>query len=257
MTLTAKHKAITKRETPQGMSHKLVSINHAIVVEFVGPTGSGKTTNCQCFTELLKMHHFNVYEFKDVKNYFYGLPFYDRGHVYLRTIWAYSGNLLFYTLTLVRHGIVSVESIYRYLKLCVFNTALKKFIRDHKVDIILLDQWIIQGLWSATIFRTSTYDQLYQKLSRFYFNVDFVLYFDIDVVTASERIESRTSNRSRFDHMIQDTRLSELLKYNKYLFKLFENSRCKHKRILSTMNNPKKNANAFIHELEHFIMGNT
>ena len=231
--------------------NKLKLPSKAIVVEFVGPTGCGKTTNCNCFSVLLKENGFIVYEFRDLKKYFYDRKFPNKFYIILNTLFYNGVDVLRFTLVLARHGIYSFNSILRYIKLCVFNMALKQFIVKRKFDILLLDQWIIQGLWSATIFKLNSYDELHEKLRRFYFKTSVVLYFNIDTVIASKRVGSRDTKSSRFDRMNAGKRLAELKKYNAYLFQLYENSNCKNKLEFSTMESPEKNAEDFLNKLKH------
>ena len=130
---------------------------------------------------------------------------------------------------------------------------LQQFIVKRKFDVLLLDQWIIQGLWSATIFRNNSYDLLHEKLSQFYFKSDIVLYLHIDSSTASERIDSRSTYTSRFDKMDAGKRLEELEKYSRYLFQLYENSNCMNKLEFSAMESPKKNAEDFLQHLKRTV----
>ena len=225
----------------------------SIVVEFVGPTGSGKTANCLCFSGLLRKNGLKVSMFSDLKDYLYSQKFHIKFLIALKTLIFNGTDFIRYFLILANHGIYSFDSIFRYIKLCVFNMALQQFIEKKKVDVLLLDQWIIQGLWSATIFKLKSYDTLHDKLKRFYFKTGVVLYFDIDTATASERVGSRDSYSSRFDRMDSDRRLVEFKKYNAYLFQLYENSNCKNKLQFSTTVSPAKNAEDFLHQLNHMI----
>lgn len=154
-------------------------------------------------------------------------------------------TLALYTASLAFNRIFSKNSVYRYARLTTFDVALRQFVTKKKIDVVLLEQWIIQELWSATIFKLKSYDTLNKRLSRFYFKTDYVFYFDIDVNTAAERIGMRNTNLSRFDRMDAKTRLEELRKYNTYLFQLYESSDCRRKHLFSGYNSPEKNAALF------------
>ena len=241
-------------ESGKGQIEDVFSLTtKALVVEFVGPTGSGKTTNCHEFSALLRQSGLKVYVFSDIKEYFYGLKFYYSFYIILKTLTIYGLNFLHYSLILAYRGIYSLDSIIRYVKLCVFNMALHEFIEYKKVDVVLLDQWIIQGLWSATIFKLASYETLHKMIKRFYFKTDFVLYFDIDAATASERISSRDSTRSRFDKMDPGRRLEETEKYNAYLYQLYENSDCDNKLMFSTTISAAENAASFLDQLKQKV----
>ncbi|MEX2232406.1 MAG: hypothetical protein WD824_09615 [Cyclobacteriaceae bacterium] len=224
-----------------------------LIIEFVGPTGSGKTTNCIHFLEFFKKRNVNAYTFNDIKIYLGQLTFYHRLQICFKAILLNGHDVLSYSFLLACHRIYSFDSIYRYIKLCIFNSTLSQFMRVRKVDAVFLDQWIIQGLWSATIFKAKTFDKLPDELKRFYFNTDYVLYFDIDEETACERIHQRESGRSRFDKMGREQRLSELKRNNPYLFRLYQNSACKNKLKFSTRESPGKNAEEFFQQLEYSL----
>lgn len=224
-----------------------------LIVEFVGPTGSGKTTNCSFFSDFFSKQNLNVYTFRDIKAFLYEQSFYHRLQIYLKTLFIHSLDFLAFFYLLASYRIYSFDSIYRYMKLCLFNIVLHQFIGTRKVDALLLDQWIIQGLWSATIFKVHSFDKLQDELKRFYFKTDFVLYFNIDEETACERIQSRDCGRSRFDKMNYENKLAELKRYNPYLYRLFKNSDCPNKFEFSTKVSPVKNAEAFFHQLQDSV----
>jgi thymidylate kinase len=226
--------------------------SNGLVVEFVGQVGSGKTTNCNFFSKYLKENGFTVYVLRDLRKYF-KRKYCIKCYFILKTLFFKGFDLLRFTLVLAQHRIFSFDSIIRYSKLCVMNMVLQEFMVKRKFDVLILDQWIIQGLWSATIFKLNSYDGLDQKLKKFYFKIDVLVYFNIDNTTASKRIESRDTFTSRFDRMDAGKRLVELEKYNAYLFQLYENSNCENKLEFSAMESPVKNAEDFLHQLKNTV----
>ena len=252
--LTMDHKINDKEKKETSYLNEFnPSSKKGLVVEFVGPPGSGKTTNSNYFSELLKENGFKVYMFKDLKEYFYTTKFVGKFYIIFSTLFFNGIDLLCFILVLVRHGIFSFNSIIRYYKLCTWNTVLQQFIAKRKVDVMILDQWIIQGLWSATIFKLNSYNVFHEKLRRFYFKTDIVLYFNIDISTASKRVGSRDTYTSRFDRMDAGKRLVELKKYNAYLYHLYENSSCLNKLEFSSMGSPEKNAEDFLQLLKYTV----
>jgi thymidylate kinase len=253
--LAVDHTTKGKGDAPHGEPHDGLNVGtgKAFIVEFVGPTGGGKTTNCQYFTDLLKKRNLSVAVFADVKAYFYGLKYYRMLYVVAKAAGVHGFDFLAFMKLLASHGIFSFDAVYRYMKLCVFNRALQDFLATSKVHVVLLDQWIIQGLWSATIFRLGSYGALQRELSRFYFKTDCVLYFDIDAVTASRRIGERNTGRSRFDKMNMQERLEESEKHNGYLFELYQHSSCENKHVFSTHESPAENAEGFLSLLTRLI----
>lgn len=235
--------------THEGEDLKCLVKGRGLIVEFVGPPGAGKTTNCLYFLELFRKRDINVYTFADIKAFFYRLDLVERLQVYVQAIMFYGSDFLSYCLLLVRRRIYSMDTVYRYMKLCVFNRALHQFIRQHDVDVVFLDQWIIQGLWSATIFKNRSTQKLQDELRQFYFKTDCVLYFHVDEDTACDRIHLRDNGKSRFDKMDKGRRLSELKRTTPYLYRLFENSDCQNKFQFSARRSAQKNAEDFLHQL--------
>jgi len=223
--------------------------NTTIIIECVGLPGSGKTTYCGYFSELLKQKKFSVIMWNDLKTYVHELNFFKKIYLLVKTLFFSGYSLFLYSIILACHKIYSIDSIYRYLRLLIFNTALTEYLKKRKVDIVLLDQWIIQEMWSATIFRLKSY-KIWKYLKNFYFKIDFVFYFDIDILTASKRISLRNTNFSRFDNMDSQKRPNELSKYNSYLYQLYETSDCKNKFILSSKQSPFNNAEIFFQHLD-------
>lgn len=252
--LTAKHFATKEITFIDGGKIDYLRKGKNLIIEFVGLTGSGKTTNCSSFSDFFSKQNLNVYTFQDIKHYLYQRSFYRRLCIYLKTLFEHSPDFLAFFLLLASHRVYSFDSIYRYMKLCIFNNVLHQFIRTRKVDALLLDQWIIQGLWSATIFKVHSFNKLQDELKRFYFKTDYVLYFDIDEETACERIQSRDSGKSRFDKMDYENKLAQLKRYNPYLYRMFENSDCPNKFEFSTKVSPGKNAEDFFHQFEYSVI---
>ena len=220
-----------------------------LIVEFVGPPGSGKSTNCAAFTRYFSDEGLQVYQFADVKAYLKKMKAHKRLYIYMETLLSRGSSLASYLWVLLANGIRSFDSIIRYVKLCVFHAAALRFLQDSHADILLLDQWSIQGLWSATIFKNGNDDKLREHLPRFYLQSDWVLYFDASDETASERIRGRNSGRSRFDAMDDQERLSALKRYRHHLFEMFERSDCQNKLLLSTDVSPERNAEDFFRHL--------
>lgn len=228
----------------------------AVIIEFVGPPGAGKTTHCRYFATLLKEKNYQVVLLQNVKDYIREMSFLERLYLFSKILLLKSHTFLYYTLVLALNRIYSINSIYRYIRLSIFNLALHQYIRKKDVDIVLLEQWVIQELWSATIFRLKSskdYEKIKKDLKVFYFKIDFVLYLDIEMAVASERITMRNTSISRFDRMDPDERLKALIKYNTYLFQLYENSACNQKYLYTTENSPEVNAGYFLQHLNYSL----
>lgn len=221
-----------------------------IVVEFVGPPGAGKSTNCRVFMGQLKEKGLQVLTLQEIKDYVRSMNLSDRFLLFLTFLYQRGHMMLGYMAVLALHRIYSVGSIYRYFRLNIFDLVLTQQLKHNRVDIVVLEQWIIQELWSATIFKFSSYSSLIKHLPRFGFKTDHLMYFDIDEVTASARIEMRKTNLSRFDRMEADERLRKLKIYSSYLYQLFESSDCRQKTVISQENSPEENAACFVQQLD-------
>ncbi|AKQ44622.1 hypothetical protein TH63_01635 [Rufibacter radiotolerans] len=240
---------ITSGIKPTSIHSSFVPLSHpATIVELAGPPGAGKTTVCRHLSGLLKEKDLQVLTLQDVKDHIQSLSLYRKLLLFTTTLFS-TGHLLFsYSLSLVAQRIFSASSIYRYVRLSIFNTALQQIIASKAIDIVLLEQWIIQELWSATIFNHNSYQHFATTPRPFYFKVNYVFYLDIDPETASERIQNRSTNLSRFDRMPADQRLKELHRCNDYLFQIYKNSGCKNKFIISTQHSPALTAE---HIMQH------
>lgn len=222
----------------------------AVIIEFVGPPGAGKTTSCHCFTELLRRKSFHVLTRQDIHAYLKRMNLLSKSLLLAGIILFRFHRLCYFIFTLALNGIFSADSLYRYLRLTVYQQVLHQLLDFKKADIVILDQWLIQELWSATIFKKKSYSRITHHLQPFYFRTDVVIFFKIDVATAARRIEFRSSGFSRFDLMDKSSRLEELERHSGYLFDLYQKSPCKHKYIYSANHLPAKNAELFMHHLE-------
>jgi thymidylate kinase len=240
---------ISSYKTVHNSNGKLPLKHKAITIEFVGPPGAGKTTSCHYFSELLKSKGFKVGTRQELKAFVKKMGFAGKLFLLLKLVLFRGPAVALYILSFAVNRIYSMDSIYRFVKLTLFDLALKQYKKNSDADVVLLDQWIIQEIWSATIFRAKSYTGISKSLSRFYFSTDVVFYLDVDIHTACERIRTRTTNFSRFDKMDAKRRAEELEKYNSYLFQLFESSDCKQKHLFSGHNSLQMNAALFI---QHF-----
>lgn len=222
----------------------------AIVIEFAGPPGAGKTTSCRHFAEYLANKGQTVFTLGDLKIYLKELSGLQKVLIAIQALLFRTPVFLHYIIVMAHNGIYSVNSIYRYVRLTIFDITLKKYLNTHNVNVVLLEQWIIQELWSATIFKLKSYEGIKDQLSKFYFKTDYVFYFDIDVATASERIKQRNTNLSRFDSLDDFKRAEQIKKYSTYLFQLYKKSDCPNKYVLQGNKSVQKNSESFFAYLQ-------
>lgn len=222
----------------------------SIVVEFVGPPGGGKTTNSNSISALLVEHGIQPFVFADVKKYLYKANLFTKISIIWKTLWRQGKDIVLFIFFLLGSGVLSFDSVFRYCKLCLFNQTLQEFKSQNPNGIILLDQWVIQGLWSATIFRLKHLEKAAERLKRFYFHVDYIVYFDVDIETAAQRVGTRSTETSRFDKMPEVKRLEVMKKYNEYLVALYQQATALAKWEVSTLVSPQQNAIDFIQQLK-------
>src|SRR6476620_10120102 len=92
----------------------------AIVVEFVGSPGAGKTTSCQHFSELLKQKNLKVCLNQDIKAYILELNLLQKLLLFSETMLRQGHLLMLYPLALALNRVISLHAIYRYTRLAVF-----------------------------------------------------------------------------------------------------------------------------------------
>lgn len=222
----------------------------SIVVEFVGPPGGGKTTNCNSIRAMLVEQGIQTFVFADVKKHLYKANLFKKMLLVWRTTWRQGKDIVSFIFFLLRSKVFSFDSFFRYCKLCLFNQSLQDFRFQNPGAIIVLDQWVIQGLWSATIFRLKHLEKATDRLKRFYFPVDYIVYFDVDIETAAKRVGTRSTETSRFDRMPEVKRLEVMREYNDYLMALYQQSTALAKWKVSTLVSPQQNAIDFIQQLK-------
>src|SRR5688500_17084587 len=98
--LTTNHIARKKRLQGSRIGHLLKG--KGLIIEFVGPTGSGKTTNCFHFLEFFRKRNIKAYSFNDIKVYARELTFYHRLQLCFEAVLLNWRQLLSFTFLLAR-----------------------------------------------------------------------------------------------------------------------------------------------------------
>ena len=218
----------------------------AVIIEFVGLPGTGKTTSSRYFSHVLKERGLQVCLIEDIERYLKSLNFFQKLYIISKAGVLRAHLLLLYILLYVSNGMFSLEYFIHYASLILRETALKQLVKEKGIDVVLLDQWAIQAVWSSTIFHLKPTAFVIKYFKYLYLKTDFVLYFEIDPAIASQRMEMRPTFLSRFDLMDIKKRKEELMKYKNYLIQLYMNSDCKNKHIFSTELTPSENAKDFL-----------
>lgn len=210
-----------------------------MVVECVGPPGAGKSTTCRMVMSSSMAQKLVIGQFSDIKVHIRSLSRMAQALLIFDAIRLHGGQLFRFVLLLFRKDSFAADSVWRYFKLCVFDAGLQQLLVLGKFDVILLDQWIIQGIWSATIFKSEPKRISAEVLRAFYFPVDVLVYFEIDAASASFRVGNRTDGKSRFEHMSQRERTGMISGYKDYLYELFQASSCPGKHVVQAIVGPE------------------
>ena len=236
---------ITAPDTGEfGLKRESLLLPEPIVVEFAGPPGAGKSTSAGVFKSFLENKDIRVAEFSDVKKHLKSQSKFAIAQLAIKALAKKTGAIGKFLVLLIRNRAFSISSFYRFLKLCVFHEALQRYRKVAHTDIIILDQWIVQGLWSAILFRDRPFD-LSAFLFGFHSNVDWLVYFETDAETAAQRIAGRTTATSRFDQFGETQNMRELKRSGNSLYRLFTASPCRRKTIFNTDVPPQNNAKKF------------
>jgi thymidylate kinase len=222
------------------------------VIEFVGSPGTGKTTSSYCFSKALKASGLQVCLIEDLEGYLKKLDKLQKLSFVFEACITRGHLLLLYIALFSLNGIFNLHAFIHYASLTLREVALKRFCKYNCIDVVLLDQWAIQALWSSTIFHITPGNGITRYLKYLYLETSIVIYFEVAPAVASQRMELRPTCRSRFDRMDAERREKELAKYDRYLFQLYSNSNCKNNYVLSTEHDPLENANAFEHILKQY-----
>lgn len=212
-----------------------------VVVECVGLPGSGKTTSCHYFAGQLRAAGYRVLLIADIKAQLRAGPVPLQVWWMLRLVWLRGKDLIRFGLLLRQQSVLTIQAVRRYLRIALYEQVLRHRLNKEKADVVLLEQWMIQELWSATIFKALDHRVLEERLARLCLPVDILIYFDISESTATERVGQRTHGRSRFDRLPASIRLSAMEKYGQFLEQLFRFAPCAQKHVLSASQSPGHN----------------
>ena len=174
--------------------------------------------------------------------------FFQKALLFAATILMKTHLVVLFTGFLAAAGIASRDAVFRFMRLCFFEQVMRQFVKKKNPDFMILDQWALQDLWSATLFSKNG-RPLAHHMRMFFGKPDVLVYFDVDARTAAERISHRTNGLSRFDSMDPESRRAALEQYGGYLHDLFDASACRSKLLLDAQRPPAKNVQLFLYHL--------
>lgn len=183
------------------------------VVEFIGLPGAGKTTIARLVIE----------ELTTAGNRCFGLNTLSNPETIekkkggltdkLKTLYSVASSFVFYNriardaLSYVLHTKpISLASLHRFIAFLVRLNFIRKMMSSN-YDLIILDQGLIQYIWSMRAFGdSSTNDKYLKRLLRDILDEisPLVILVDVEVGLAAQRVNNRSTMRSRFDSMVTD-----------------------------------------------------
>jgi thymidylate kinase len=193
-----------------------------LIFEFAGLPGAGKSTIARALVDDLKKTEFKYYfHFSSQARHQSEIPKYQKK---LMTFY----NLLY---AIVRYPRVAFNASIYVLKTKPFN--LKRFQRVSKLllklnrtkkliseehDIIVLDQGIIQNIWSLAAIGNLPKEKYISRILKSTVDVLKIIfiYVEVDVETAIKRINLRMSSDSRFDKFASSDSLLILENQNNF-----------------------------------------
>lgn len=187
-----------------------------LIIEFVGLPGAGKTTVFDPVASYLKSQEISVVLRSEILEEWQAQPQFKK---FLKLIPDNPNqlNILFQSLKL--------GTQVKPINLTSFSKAAKVFTNAKRLDsvslcqAILMDQGLLQEIWSIGLTGTPpSIEHLQSSLFPLFESRKIaIVYFKIDIETALDRIQNRSTGRSRFDQISIESAKLLLLKYEPYL----------------------------------------
>lgn len=174
----------------------------AVVVEFFGLPGSGKTTTSKEVVASLKRSGFGIYDRRDVRTWLRALPKYQKVAFVLQDVLTF--------LPLATKAMAFSWSVrsrrFRRLRRAFLSAThavyIRKFSRRAEDGLLILDEWGVQSFWSIGVFGKRRGAKLFEVIVRGYcqaIHCDMLVFLDIDVDAAAARINDRCGENTIFD----------------------------------------------------------
>ncbi|MBD2359253.1 AAA family ATPase [Tolypothrix sp. FACHB-123] len=194
-------------------------VNAPIVLEFIGLPGAGKTTVFQQVVAQLKQQGVSVAAGDQILRDWKHQPLWQRLWKLIpqtqnqwRILWQ---SLLLATQVKPTNWLSFSKAIKTYANL----KRIDAIAQSQKEQLILLDQGLLQEIWSIGITGTTPdLEDIRQELGLIFSQRSIAIVdFQINVETAIHRIKNRPTDQSRFDLMSQEAALQLLSQYAPYL----------------------------------------
>ncbi|MDZ7957337.1 MAG: AAA family ATPase [Aulosira sp. DedQUE10] len=208
---------------------------HPLILEFVGLPGAGKTTVCHEVASLLKEQGVSLvagdeilYQWKQQSNWQQLRKLIpqtqNQWQILLHSLFLASqvkptNGQSFSKAAKIFTNVKRLDAIARSHSVSEISAAPRAIARHQDPQIILLDQGLLQETWSVGITGTTpALENVRQELALLFHQRPMaIVYFQIDVDTALERVQNRPTAESRFDRMHPEAAQQLLSKYVSYL----------------------------------------
>jgi hypothetical protein len=181
--------------------------DRAVIVEFFGLPGSGKTAVHDIINQRLIDKGLDVASQEELIQWLRNhLRLFKASLALKRPIWAFI--CLFYCIG--AFGFFAFKNKYLFTRIVstISSTVyLKNFLIKRKPDIFLLDQYTVQNIWSTWVGRKIPDTEILSRIikhSDSYIGRKYI-FFESDPKSVSKRIANRNHGTSRFDGYDADT----------------------------------------------------
>ena len=183
------------------------TLERAVIVEFFGLPGSGKTAIHDIINQRLIDKGLDVAPQEELIQWLRNhLRLFKASLALKRPIWAFIS--LFYCLDPFGFSVFKNKFLITRIVSTISSTVyLKNFLTKRKPDIFLLDQYTVQNIWSTWVGQEIPDIQVLSRIikhSDSYLRRKYI-FFEIDPKSVSKRIANRNRGTSRFDGYDADT----------------------------------------------------
>ena len=169
----------------------------AKVVEFFGLPGAGKTTLCGYLIDSLLERNIKVISYLDYRR---KLPKYIVALVRIKAIAQMLKDFRLIIGYKKRTGGLTIDSLKRLSVIYQRINFIDHFTGDDTYDLIVIDQWIVQELWSLSANEQSIDKLLFAKtIEKLADSSVFFVFCDAGIDICAARIADRLHGASRFE----------------------------------------------------------
>lgn len=195
------------------MAKKIRKSSPALVVEFLGLPGAGKTSIQSLLEKKLAGYPLDMLCKETLTAWIhqkakYKLPYF----LFKNTGWSVR---LFVMLWKLRGwGRIFDRITWRYiLSSITIPLYIKYFVEEHRPDVLLLDQAMAQSIWAIWYGHEKPDAQTLRLIFEHIYTLVQVsyIYFDVPVEVSARRVMQREENHSRFDHIQDYERLKNMI----------------------------------------------